>query len=86
MADGIVSVTIQHGTDTHMRLESISEVSGTQVPTVARVLMDQLYLRLDDQVSAAKLRAHRRDLRAKSRAKAGRRAGTTQEEEASKCE
>jgi hypothetical protein len=65
-----VKVIIQYGDDQYMGNTSLDNVSPENVPAAARVLMDQLYTRLDDQVDAAKLRAHRRRLRAKHRERA----------------
>jgi len=76
-----VRVGIWHGTDVVMTQVTENVVLPENVPAAARLLMDMLYLRLDDQVSIAKLRAHRRRLRDKHRERAVGQVLTTQEEE-----
>ena len=84
MADRIVTVTIVYDGETYMHQSTENDIKGENVPAAARLLMDGLYLRLDDQVSAAKLRAHRRRLRDKHRERAVGQVGTNGEEEAGK--
>ena len=67
MIDNTVSVCIMHGLDTIMLKETENDIEPENVPATARLLMDELYLRLDDQVSVAQRRAHRRRLRDKRR-------------------
>lgn len=70
MADKTVRVGIWHGDEVYMTKATENAILSENVPNVARLLMDDLYLRVDDQVSAAQLRAHRRDLRRNKRDKA----------------
>jgi len=70
MAELPVRVVIYHGAELVMTQGTENDIKPENVPTAARLLMDGLYLRLDDQVSVAKLRAHRRRLRAKHRERA----------------
>jgi hypothetical protein len=70
MADRPVRVAIWHGEDIYMTKSTDNDILAENVPAAARLLMDGLYLRLDDQVSVAKLRAHRRRLRDKHREQA----------------
>lgn len=65
-----VQVCIKHGGDVVMHLSTDNNIKDENVPKAARLLMDTLYLRLDDQVSVAKFRAHRLRLRAKHREQA----------------
>lgn len=65
MTEGQVRVGIWHGDDVYMTKVTENDVKPENVPNIARLLMDDLYLRLDDQVSVAQLRKHRRDLRSK---------------------
>lgn len=65
MAGGKVEVVIYHGADVYMRKSAENDIKPENVPNVARLLMDDVYLRIDDQVSVAHLRKHRRDLREK---------------------
>ena len=81
MAEETVRVGIWHGEDIYMTKTSDTKIMSENVPKVARLLMDHLYLRLDDQVSMTKLRAHRRDLRDKRRERGVGQIHTTQEEE-----
>lgn len=80
MPGKIVRVGIWHGDELHMTQVTKNDILPENVPAAARLLMDGLYLRLDDQVSAAKLRAHRRQLRDKHRERAVGQILTTQEE------
>ncbi len=80
MADAKVSVTISYGGDAYMKNATENLIKPENVPAATRLLMDELYLRLDDQVSAAKLRAHRRRLRDKHRERAVGQVGTESEE------
>jgi len=84
MAGTKVSVVINYGGDQYMKSATENLLKPENVPATARLLKDGLYLRLDDQVSAAQLRAHRRRLRDKHRERAVGQALTTQEEEAGK--
>jgi hypothetical protein len=70
MADKQVRVGIWHGDDIYMTKCTENDIKAENVPATARLLMDQIYLRLDDHVSTAKLRAHRRRLRGKRREQA----------------
>lgn len=63
MAGGKVEIVIYHGGDVYMRKSTDNDIKPENVPNVARLLMDDLYLRIDDQVSVAQLRAHQRKLR-----------------------
>ena len=65
-----IRVEIWHGDDLHMTQVTENDIPPENVPKTARLLMDILYLRLDDQVDIAKLRAHRRRLRDKHREQA----------------
>jgi len=65
-----VRVGIWHGADVVMTQVTENDILPENVPAAARLLMDGLYLRLDDQVSVAKLRAHRRRLQDKHREQA----------------
>lgn len=65
MTDKIVRVVVWHDNEVYMEKATENAIKPENVPNVARLLMDDIYLRLDDQVSVAELRAHRRDLRAK---------------------
>lgn len=82
MADKTVRVVIWHGEDIHMTKSTENNILPENIPAVARLLMDELYLRLDDQVSAAKLRAHRRRLRDNHRERAVGQVETQEVEEA----
>ena len=82
MSETPIRVVIYHGTEPVMTQSTENDVLPENVPAAARLLMDGLYLRLDDQVSAAKLRAHRRRLRDNHREAAVGQVLTTQEEEA----
>jgi len=62
-----VSVIVLYGNKNYMQKISDPNVLPENLPAIARVLMDNIYTRLDDQVDAAKLQAHRRRLRAKHR-------------------
>jgi len=84
MAETPVRVVIYHGTEPVMTQSTENDIQPENVPAAARLLMDTLYLRLDDQVSVAKLRAHRRRLRDKHRERAVGQVGTNGEEEAGK--
>ncbi len=84
MADRIVTVPIVYDGETYMHQSTENDIKGENVPAAARLLMDGLYLRLDDQVSAAKLRAHRRRLRDKHREQAVGQVDTNGEKEAGK--
>ena len=70
MGHGKVTVRIIHDDVVVMEKMTSENIIRDNVPKIARTLMDQLYTRLDDQVDAAKLRAHRRRLRAKRRDRA----------------
>lgn len=70
MAGMKVAVVIIYGGDQYMKTATENLIKPENVPAAARLLMDTLYLRLDDQVSAAKLRAHRRRLRDNHRERA----------------
>jgi len=79
--DGIVRVVVWHDNEVYMNQETENQILPENVPAAARLLMDGLYLRLDDQVDAAKLRAHRRRLRDKRRERAvGQVLGESEEE------
>lgn len=65
-----VRVGIWHGEDMYMMQVTENNILPENVPAAARMMMDGLYLRLDDQVSAAQLRAHRQRLRGKRREEA----------------
>lgn len=65
MTNKHVEVVIYYGGDPYMRKATDNDILSENVPNTARLLMDDLYLRLDDQVSVAHLRKHRRDLREK---------------------
>lgn len=67
-----VKVGVWHGDDVYMSNTTENDIAPENVPKAARLLMDDIYLRLDDQVSVAELRAHRRDLRQKKREKAAK--------------
>jgi len=67
MAGKTVRVGIWHGDEIYMTKVTENDIKPENVPATARLLMDELYLRLDDQVSVAQLRAHRRQLRDKRR-------------------
>jgi len=82
MAGKTVRVGIWHGDEVYMTQTTENDIEPENVPATARLLMDGLYLRLDDQVSAAKLRAHRLRLRDKRRKRTVEQVLTTQEEEA----
>ena len=79
-----VEVEIWYNNEQYMVQGTENDILPENVPAAARLLMDGLYLRLDDQVSAAKLRAHRRRLRAKHREQAVGQVDTKGEEEAGK--
>jgi len=81
MTDQTVEVEIWFNGEQYMVAGTENDILPENVPAAARLLMDGLYLRLDDQVSAAKLRAHRRRLRDKHREQAVGQVLTTQEEE-----
>lgn len=70
MAEKPVRAVIYHGNEPYMTKATENDILPENVPKAARLLMDDLYLRLDDQVSTAELRAHRQDLRQKKRDKA----------------
>ena len=80
MAETPVRVEIYHGTEPVMTQSTENDILPENVPAAARLLMDGLYLRLDDQVSVAKLRAHRRRLRDKHRERTKGQVLMTQEE------
>jgi len=82
MESAKVAVTISYGGDVHMKDATENLIKPENVPATARLLMDGLYLRLDDQVNVAKLRAHRRRLRTKHREAAVGQVLTTQDKEA----
>jgi hypothetical protein len=63
MDDKPVRVEVWHGNDVYMMKVTENGILPENVPKAARLLMDEIYLRLDDQVSVAELRKHRRDLR-----------------------
>lgn len=63
MTNQTVEVEIWHNGEQYMIAGTENDILPENVPATARLLMDGLYLRLDDQVSVAKLRAHRRRLR-----------------------
>lgn len=65
-----LSVIIKYGEDIHMQATSETPIMSENIAPMSRFLMDGLYLRLDDQVTTAKLRAHRRRLRDKRRERA----------------
>lgn len=67
MADQLVNVVIWYDNEVYMAKSTENKILPENVPAAARLLMDTLYLRLDDQVTVAKLRAHRRRLRDKHR-------------------
>ena len=71
MANRTVVVAIVYDDETYMQQMTQNDILPENVPAAARLLMDGLYLRLDDQVSVAKLRTHRRRLRDKHREQAG---------------
>ena len=75
-----LTVSIRHGDKVHMELSAVTDILPENIPKTARALMDQLYTRLDDQVDAAKLRAHRRRLRTNHRERAVGQILATQEE------
>ena len=66
--DGIVRVVVWHDNEVYMNQETENQILPENVPATARLLMDGIYLRLDDQVDVAKLRAHRRRQRSKKHA------------------
>ena len=70
MGQGKVTVRIIHDDVVVMEKVTSENVIRDNVPKIARALMYQLYIRLDDQIDAAKLRAHRRRLRANRREQA----------------
>lgn len=70
MDDKPVRVGVWHGNDVYMTKVTENDILPENVPKAARLLMDEIYLRLDDQVSVAELRKHRRDLRQNKRDKA----------------
>ena len=70
MENETVRVGIYYGEEIYMEKATKNNVKPENVPAAARLLMDGLYLRLDDHVSAAQLRAHRRRLRNKRREQA----------------
>lgn len=76
MAEMFVRVVIYHGNEVVMTQATENAIPSENVPKVARLLMDILYLRLDDQVDIAKLRAHRRQMRATRRKQAVRQVET----------
>lgn len=84
MAEKTVRVGIWHGEEIYMTQVTENDILTKNVPAAARLLMDGLYLRLDDQVSVAKLRAHRRRLRDKHRERAVGQVETQVVEEAGK--
>jgi len=84
MVEKSVTVSIRHGGEIVMVQETENDILQENVPAAARLLMDGLYLRLDDQVSAAKLRAHRRRLRNNHRERAVGQVLTESEEGAGK--
>lgn len=65
MTNKQVEVVIYYGGDPYMRKATENDILSENVPNTARLLMDDLYLRIDDQISVAQLRAHRRELRGK---------------------
>ena len=70
MTDQLVNVVIWYDNEAYMAKSTENKILSENVPAAARLLMDGLYLRLDDQVSVGKLRAHRRRLRDKHREQA----------------
>jgi hypothetical protein len=82
MADKTVEVEIWHNGEQYMIAGTENDILPENVAAAARLLMDGLYLRLDDQVSAANLRAHRRRLRDKHRERAVGQVETQAAEEA----
>jgi len=68
MSEKYVTVSIRHGGEIIMEVETVVKVLPENVPATARALMDQLYVRINDHVSAAQLRTKRRRTRAKKRA------------------
>ena len=84
MAENPVRVIIYHGKEPYMTQTTGNDILPENVPATARLLMDGLYLRLDDQVSASKLRAHRRRLRDTHREQAVGQVETQEAEEAGK--
>ena len=76
MEDKPVRVGIWHGDDIYMTKCTENDIKAENIPATARLLMDQLYIRLDDQISTAKLRAHRRTMQDKRREQAVRRVKT----------
>lgn len=60
-----VEVVVYYGADAHMRKATENDILPENVPKTARLLMDDIYLRLDDQVASAAFREHRRQLREK---------------------
>jgi len=80
MTDQLVNVVIWYDNTVYMAQSTENRIKSENVPAAARLLMDGLYLRLDDQVSAAKLRAHRRRLRDKHRERAVGQVGTEGED------
>jgi hypothetical protein len=84
MAEKTVRVGIWYGEEIYMTQVTENDILPENVPATARLLMDGIYLRLDDQVSVAKLRAHRRRLRSDHRDKAVGQVETQVVEEASK--
>lgn len=70
MAGKTVRVGIWHGDEIYMTQVTENDIKTENVPGIARILMDRIYLRLDDQIDAAKLRAHRRRLKDKHRGQA----------------
>ena len=74
-----VEVIIRYGDKDYMKLKSVTPIMPKNVPALSRALMDKLYIRLDDQVDAKKLRAHRRRLRTNHRDRVVGQILTTQE-------
>jgi len=72
MVENPVRVVIYHGKEPYLTKSTENDILSENVPKAARLLMDDIYLRIDDQVSVAELRAHRRDLRQKKREKAAK--------------
>lgn len=81
MAAKTVRVGIWHGDELYMSNTTENDIEHENIPSTARLLMDGLYLRLDDQVSAAQLRTHRRRLRDEHRTRAVGKVDTGSEKE-----
>ena len=65
-----VTVIVLYGDENYMEQTSDTPIMPENIPAVSRALMDRIYIRLDGQVEAAKLRAHRRRLRTNHRERA----------------